>query len=758
MQDPTVITDKTYTPWKTPSLLGQQEEDAGSGFQSVQNILYRRWIVFTLVSIVVCAFQISNILKRPPIYQETFRLLVQPPEQDISNPLEGAASAVLNNSGSSGVDYYDTQITIMLSNKLLNPILLKVYQKYPELNEQNFSYDDFIKQLSITRSNKGQVLEISYIDSNPQRVKFVLDRISEAYLAYTQSDQRSKTQIKLKFVNQQIPILQNKVVFLQNELLKIQRKYYFYSPDDQGQYYSGKLNNILQQRGEIALQIQQNQSLLNTIQKQLNESPSNAISSDTLAQSPQYMQLVSRLNQINLELAKKSTLLTDDSPVIQQLKTERNNLIPLINQQSSSLLKTVREGQSNSDPLATAPNAIRSSLITKLLDTSFQLKALKAQEQSLSLSEIDSRKKLQDFTRIVASFLNIQRELQLSIESLNRLSAASQTLEIENAKRFTPWQLVSVIEEPKQPENNLPRDILLAVLMGLIAGTAAAMLAENLDQTYHDPEELAKGTGQKILGSIPIERTLAFIQKKQMVENPANFLESFAVLYSNLFFLGQKQTCRSFVISSAASGDGKSTTSFFLALAAAKLGQRVLLIDGDRYFPQGENWRVLAKIFEKDLNSSEEALDKSKAMEVQDVEFMAKNLFYFKTKDNAMEPEQLMSSTSLLRLIQKWQEIFDVILIDTPPILGISDSKLIASKTDGVLLVVRLDKTHKDSIRQSMNELSLANLTLLGFVANGVKRHGTGYSYNYYYQNRYYQRKASTANSSLNQEMIKGEQ
>ena len=96
-------------------------------------------------------------------------------------------------------------------------------------------------------------------------------------------------------------------------------------------------------------------------------------------------------------------------------------------------------------------------------------------------------------------------------------------------------------------------------------------------------------------------------------------------------------------------------------------------------------------------------------------------------------------STSLFKLIKEWQESFDIILIDTPPILGISDAKLIASKTDGVLLVVRLEQTIKDSIRLALHELNLGNLNLLGLVANGAKRYGSGYYYNnYYYRNRYY--------------------
>jgi capsular exopolysaccharide synthesis family protein len=275
--------------------------------------------------------------------------------------------------------------------------------------------------------------------------------------------------------------------------------------------------------------------------------------------------------------------------------------------------------------------------------------------------------------------------------------------------------------------------------MGLLAGGAVAMLVENLDRTYHNPEDLARDFDKTLLGVIPFEGKLKAIAQKSKVKNDkTNFLEAFSILYSNLFFLGQKQTCRSFIITSATSGDGKSTVSFFLALAAAKLGQRVLLVDGDRYFPQGKIWKQLAESFKADLDFPEVQSEDSR-LQQYNFEVLANNLLYFKTKDDAMEPKQLMSSTSLFTLIQQWQASFDIILIDTPPILGISDAKLIASKTDGVLLVVRLEQTIKDSIRLALHELNLGNLNLLGLVANGAKRYGSGYYYNYYYySNRYY--------------------
>ncbi|MGL5032706.1 MAG: GumC family protein, partial [Microcystaceae cyanobacterium] len=297
-------------------------EESGFSLRSILQILSRRWLVFSVVSVAVCAFQVSNILKRPPIYQESFSLLVQPPEQDITNPLPGASGANSNGGIQMG-DYYDTQISILMGNKLLTPVLKKIYQKYPFLNDYNFGYNGLLRQMFIRRQNEGQILIVNYQDQDPERVQFVLQQLADTYLKYTQNDQRNKTEEKLEFVNQQIPILQKQVLFLQTELLKLQQKYNFYNPEKQGDFHSTTLNTTLEKKGEVKLQITQTQNMVKMLEKQLNVTESQAIALDTLSQSPQYMQLVSRLNEINLELAKQSTRFTDDNLLVQQLRAER---------------------------------------------------------------------------------------------------------------------------------------------------------------------------------------------------------------------------------------------------------------------------------------------------------------------------------------------------------------------------------------------------------------------------------------------------
>jgi polysaccharide biosynthesis transport protein len=705
-------------------------------------ILGRRWWVILGVGLTVASYQVITDLKRPPIYRSEFQLLVQPPEQDITNPLAGAGEILANN-GNNG-DYFSTQITILLSNKILNPVVAKIHERYPEL-KKDFDYSTLASKMTVSQVNKGQILSISYQDSDPQRVKFVLDQLANAYLQYTLQEQRLKTQQKLGFITQQLPLLQQRVTLSQQELLKLQQSNNFFDPQAQGGMLNDSLNTILKNKQDVEIQIQQNQILATSLLQQLGSTESQAIALDTLSQSPQYGELLARLNQINMQLAKDSTRLTDDNLLIQQLKAERDNLLPLIKQQSEGLLKGSPNGVPEVAPKILAPNNIRSSAVKQLLETNTQLATLEKQKQLLSSYEDQARQRLKYFSYIVTQYINIQRQLSLATESLNRLLAAEQTLEIETSKRFIPWRLITEPTLPAQPINRFINNLLLAIVKGIIVGGIAGALVEFLDRRYHSPDDVSQDLKVTILGIIPWISELKFLNRGIKKLANANFLEAFSVLFSTVFFVRQKQSCHSFIVSSATSGDGKSTVAFFTALAAAKLGQRVLLVDGDRYFPQGKKWLELVQSMpsKNPTNPSEE---KDPLLEnistSQQPLLLTDNLYYFKTPDNALDPDQLMSSQSLLVLLEQWQESYDVILIDTPPILGLSDARLIASQTDGVLLVIRLNKTSKDHVYSALDSLNIANLNLLGVVVNDVKKNFGGYDYGYNYYNRYYRKKS----------------
>jgi capsular exopolysaccharide synthesis family protein len=729
--------------------------------RQILRIIRRRGWLMAIVGLSVSGLVGFRLLKQPPVYKESFQLLVQPPTVDITNPLAGAAQLAsgLGFPSNRDVSYFETQIQVMQSNKLLSPVLTEVkkqkqFFKDPEELDK-FTLDRFGKNLQIKQSKDTQVIEVSYKDLSSQLVKFVLEKLASTYLNYTIADQNAQSEQKLFFIERQIPIIQKQLSGLQKQLEQFRLKNNLIDPQNQGEVIAKSLIEVNKAQQETNAQLRDSIALYNNLRQQLGIGEQQAIILNALTESPRYMGLLNKLREVDTKLAAASTRFTDENTAIQQLKAERENLIPLIKQEAAIALNGLSVNPQQVIDGFVSPNTIRQNLTQQLLATTNQVRQLQARQQSLAVSAQDIRQQVQNLAHSAGRYADLSGQIEIAKQSLAALLTAKQTLEVETAKSFTPWRLVSDIHLPEKPESQLIRNILLSLMAGLTAGGAAGLLAESLDRTFHTPEELTEETGLNVLGTIPYQPSLFGLKKRpraieisqKAIPQWTAFLEAYSFLYTNLFFIRERSPWRSLLVSSSVPNEGKSTIAFYVAQAAANMGQRVLLVDGDRYFPQQEKWALLAKLGNTQkheaselmlLNDADESnfTQNSSAAPIK----LAYNLDVLVSDQKALNPAELVTSRSLHQMIDYWKLQYDVIIIDAPPLLGLSDTKLLASQADGVLLVVRLDQTSRDLVKESILELKMSNIKVFGVVANAVKHANRR---DYYYYNYYRQAKES---------------
>lgn len=740
-------------------LIQQQEtfeEEEELDLRQISKIIRRRGWLMGFVGVGVSLLVGYKLMQSPPIYQEGFQLQVQPPGgADLSNPLAGAQNVISGLNLGGDVSYYDTQIQILLSSKLLYPIVDQINQNYlknqinkaqlqSEYLREPFELEDLLEKLRIGRSKQTQVIEVSFQDPDPNLVRFVLDKLSQAYLGYSFKDQQNKSQQQLSFVDKQIPATKEKLADLQRELRQFRLQSNFIEPQAQGNIISQSLVDLNRSKQENEAALSQAIASYNALRQQLGINQNQAIALSALTESPRYMGLLNQLREIDTKLASASTRFTDDNIIIQQLKAERENLLPLIKQEASIALDGLPVDAEQFSQDFVSPNSIRANLVQQLLAANNQLRQMQARQESLTVTEQQMRQEIKRFANSAGRYAELSGEIDITAQSLKSLLEARQLLEVEAAKQFIPWKLISVIRTPEKPQSQLIRNLLLALLAGIVAGAAVGLLAEALDRSFHTPEELTEETGIAVLGTIPFQPNLPRFQSRKPMQignlssDWTGFLEAFSFLYTNIFFIRERQSCRSFVITSAIPGEGKSTNAFYLAQSAANMGQKVLLIDGDRYFPQQQRWSLLAKALGQDSKIDLSEIKNDRNDEINPIH-MAENLYVIQAAGKWFNPSELVNSRSLAKFIQKWETEFDLILVDSPPILGLSDTKLLANQTDGVLLVVRLDKTTRDLVKEVVLEAKLSNIPIIGVVANGAKHANRK---DYYYYNYYRKAKA----------------
>jgi Mrp family chromosome partitioning ATPase/uncharacterized protein involved in exopolysaccharide biosynthesis len=638
-----------------------------------------------------------------------------------------------------------------VSNILLTPVVEQLRQQKQffedEEQRQTFTLKDFLRRLKVTKSKDTQIVEILYQANSPEEVKFVLTRLASTYLRHAINAKTRQSDQKLLFVDQQIPVINQRILLLQKRLEQFRLKNDFIDPINQGGVIADGLKELNRAKQINNTELKDAIAFYQNLSKQLGISQQQAIILNALNESPRYGNLLTKLQEVDTKLATTSTRFTEDSPIIQQLQIERQSLLLLIRQAVKNALKNLPINANQfSDQLVgqlVEPNSLRQNLTQQLLMAANQVKRLQARQTALNLNEQEVRQQVKDFAHSAGGYAELAGALEIENKSLASLLTARQVLQIESAKSFSPWELVSQIRMPEEPESRLARNILLSLLAGLVSAVAIALILENSDSKIQTSEELAQLTETKILGTIPLLKSISYLKKsknleafdrslKRELESWVSFLESYAFLYTNLFFLRQRQSKATLVISSASPGEGKSTTSFFLAQAAANMGHKVLLVDGDRYFPQKEYWQTLVKTNPNQSSASSFPHFNPQTIHLQGMKTeKLRDNFYIMQYEN-LSLSMMMEGKELYKVINDWKSEFDLILIDAPPILGLSDTKLIASQSDGILLVARMGYSDQNLIKEALLELKLSNLSVMGLIVNGSTENTRREYYKYY--------------------------
>lgn len=215
-----------------------------------------------------------------------------------------------------------------------------------------------------------------------------------------------------------------------------------------------------------------------------------------------------------------------------------------------------------------------------------------------------------------------------------------------------------------------------------------------------------------------------FIVEKKPKSIPA---ESYRVLRTNIQYSSIDKKIERILVTSSEPGEGKSTTSGNLALTFAQDEKKVLLIDCDLRKPS------IHKKFKisNNLGLSNVILDKSKLSKA-----LVKRSEYLDILPSGKvppNPSELLGSKALEELLDELDDVYDVIILDTPPLHAVTDAQILSTKVDGVLLVVRAEKTKKDSVIAAKESLQKVNANILGAVLNGGE--SSRGKYYYYYGN-----------------------
>ncbi len=745
-----------------PATNPSADDSAQSGestwsMSQVTGMLRRKAIILGISALAMAGLMGVKTAKNTPEFESSFRLLVEPvtPKTQVADQLTDAPAAPPSNKG---LDY-STQIEVLYSPKLLTPVLQKVNERYP-----GSTVDAVAPNLSVIRLGETKIIEVTYHDSNPDKVQLILQSLAQGYLEYSREEQQFQLKQGMKFVKQELPKIQNRVNSLQQQLEQLRQQFNLTDPQSASDDLAKQLLALNQQRQTMESDIAAMKTREAILSEQLGKTTA-------LSQSVRYQALLQKFQVLEQQIAIEAARFGPNSPNIQLLQRQQENLVPILLKEAA---------QAVGEQLATVEN---------------DLQIVLARYQSLTQAYNQLNEKYRQMPAVSRQYNELQRELAIATESLTRFLQTQDNLQIQAAKNDVPWQLLA---EPKhlklRPGGNPVKSMISGAITGAILGIILAFMIEKLENTYYTVDDLKRKVKLPILGTIPlhidlknegfqsnivdlrsadrtIHRSIAEnatdlkhrlkdwlnqaqpttttpnapalapatetvpIHAPELVATNRNteqnywlreydaygFMESFRTLYTNIQGVGLTEHI-SLVVSTSLPGEGGTTIAIHLAQSAAAMGQRVLLVDA--HLRRGSTPVQALLGLTNELGLSEYLSGNATLTESIQRLSWESNLFVMTAGVPPADPTRLLSSDKMQLLMAQMQQAFDLVIYVMPPLMGLADVKLISAQATGLLLVNRLGRRGSaGALDRTIAQLQSARLPLVGVVANGQKNY-----------------------------------
>jgi len=706
---------------------GSGGDDLAAAIQKYLRIfLKRKWLILGLAFFFVSMGALSAFMKTP-LYTSTARIQI---DQQAAKVVEGGSTTP---SEQGGAEFQRTQLELLKSRAMAERVVSAL-----QLAEDG----DFLKprDVSLTRAIRGlltpttspenwpatartgaavglvsgniavrpvagsRLVDLSFTDPQPDRTQRIVNAYADAYAASTVDKRFEANAYAKTFLDDQVKQLKLRLEESEKAMLEFAEREKIVEFNEKASITENNLAAANVSLGQLISERIKNEQLWRQ------------------ADSP---------NAINL-----SQFLTNS--VIDGLRGSRNNLkrdyeekLQTFKPSYPSMVEIANKIKEIDRQLATEVLAIRASLKAAYDSSVSQEGEMRARIEELRTAALELQKKL-----IQHNIL--KREVETNRGLYNSLLQRFKEVDIASGVGTNTVFIVDRALIPGAPSEPLiGRILMLALMLGLGAGAAAAYVLELFDDRVRSPEDIEQLCGLPTLGIIPLmssEET--FLEE---LANPGSDIsEAYRSLATALQFSTASGLPRSLVVTSGGASEGKSTTAIAIARHFAMLGMKVLLVDADLRKPS-----LHVKLNRDNSFGLSNYLTGAATPPEIVQKTDHKNLAFIASGPLPPNAGDLLGGTRIFTVLQVGADIFDLIVIDSPPLLGITDAQLLASAAAATVFIVGAGQSRKGMVQSALRRLQLARVTPIGVVLTKFDpkaaghAYGYGYAYNYGYGSGY---------------------
>ncbi|MEL6496400.1 MAG: AAA family ATPase [Cyanobacteria bacterium J06623_7] len=708
--------------------------EGGLNIEDAKGSIIRKLPLIVFVTLGMASLAFFKTLFIPSVYTASVELLPESLNVETKVTSNGDSGEVRDKITSVALD--DIQLKKLKSPATISLALDSLQGEYPELDYATLTEDLTVKFIRDSQ-NKKNVLSVTYEHRDKEQVADVMEVLTHTFLEYSADKRSEGVKRGITVLEEQIPKTEVKVRRLEGQMQGLRDKYGFIEPDISLSPITSRKSIMAQEKDNVASELQQLRTKLRNLDRELSIRPTASPTAIELA-TPRYQGLLDRLRKIDIEISTKSAIFADRAVEMQILREERQRIISLTKQ---------------------ATQSIRQKLVNDI--RTLENRQRVAQRESAKLQA-----ELKNWSNVANDYNNLEQELVTAKAELTEYTQKRNDLLIDAAQQGTPWELLAPAGEPIDRDLSPGNRLFLGSTFGLLLGVGMALMLDKNQKVVYTSAKVEEITHLPLLGHIPHTpqtkkfallgqaktsgmkqlppsesqndidlyrdpETLDRIDYSGLFPSSIEAFRSFAANLGLLNFSTDSEylqfdtNLRSLAITSAVSGEGKSTVALNLARASASMGRKVLLVDADvrSKVRLTESLGLESEIGLKNLLS--ERGSHSLALKHVRKSPIDENLYILSSGfDELMsrESSRLLASGEMYLLMEELKQNFDLVIYDMCAVVGYADVNLLASKTDGVVMVSGLGKIDKTLLAKAVSQLKMSKVPILGVVANDVKK------------------------------------
>lgn len=576
-------------------------------------------------------------------------------------------------------------------------------QEIPKEDPEKELAGIFLGGLEVSPQKNTNILSLSYVSPDPTVARDAVNTLIGEFTEW-QIDRRIEASNAARMqLEKQIEIARNRLEDSETELNRFARQAGIVSLDSKFNLVYRQLEEINQAFSQAETERLTKEVLYQTVQE------GNLESLPAVMENAFIQELRSEVLKVEAEYKKLNATFKEEYPALKTLSTQIKDLKGKIRKEEERLAESIKR-----DYLTTLKKeeALRE----------------KAKTQKALVMELNQK---------AAQYTILEREVETNKQI--HQSLVERTKEIEanvGAAEVGNIQVVDYARLPSAPyKPNVRKNLLLAVVVGLMGGIGFAFFLEYLDNTIKRVDEISDRFGIPILGVIPTEESEKTKELYHLVRLKPDcaFSESVRMTqFSIKLSSSMERPPKILLVTSILEGEGKTTLSCNLAQAFASSGERVLIIDGDLRKPRIH--KAFPHVAKNNGKGLSHFLTGSCKLNEAIHQSGVNGLYLLFAGPKPPNPVELIASQTMKQTLQVLSKHFDRIIIDSPPFAGFADNLILSSLVDGMILVATLGHTHRQILRTTLKSIYNVRANLLGCIINKLDRsyRYSDYSYRYY--------------------------